>query len=344
MNKQNKIQAVIFFLTGIFLLTGVLIYLRVQKQKAEYINNQGQTQGTTYSITYLQPEGINLQNKINRRLRQFDLSLSNWNPNSIISLINKNDSTVRTDSDFENMYKMAREVSERTNGAFDITVEPLVTAWGFGSDNRKMVKVPDVSRLLPLVGYHKIRLENHKLIKDNPAIRLDAGALSQGQSCDVIAALLEENGCQNYMVEIGGEVMCKGLNPKGEKWRVGIDQPVDNPTGAEQIQAVVHVSGVAVNTSGNYRQYYYLNGKKYSHEIDPRTGFPVVRNLLSATVIAPTCMKADAYATAFMVLGIDSSLAICKNSSDLNCYLIYEDKEGKIKEVYSDGFKKYLKE
>ncbi|NDP21595.1 MAG: FAD:protein FMN transferase [Paludibacter sp.] len=340
---MNK-KVIIYLTLGLLFLAFAFIYKSKQPEsKVEYIHNEGKTQGTFYSATYLQPDGIDLQPKIEERLHEFDLSLSTYNPKSIISQINQNVDSVRTDAFFDEMYKMARSVSEKTNGAFDITVAPLVNAWGFGSGDQKRDKDPDLAKILPIIGYQKIKLENNKIIKQNPEIKLDASALAQGLSTDVIARLLEENGCTQYMVEIGGEVMCKGLNPKGEKWKIGIDKPIDDPSnGSQEFQTIVSITNVAINTSGNYRQFYYRDGKKYAHEIDPRSGYPVVHNLLSATVTAPNCMQADAYATAFMILGVDSALQICKSIPDMDCYLIYVDKDGKNQVIYTDGFKKYI--
>ncbi|MPM45506.1 FAD:protein FMN transferase [bioreactor metagenome] len=174
---------------------------------------------------------------------------------------------------------------------------------------------------------------------------LDASAIAKGQSSDVIGKLLESNGCENYMIEIGGEVACKGVNPSGKKWQIGIDKPIDSPfDNDDELQTIVAISGVGLATSGNYRQFYYKDGKKYAHTINPKTGYPVDHNLLSATVIAPTCMQADAYATAFMVLGVKNSLALCKKIPGMECYLIYVDDKGNNKVAYSDGFKKYLAE
>lgn len=344
--KKRAVVIIFIGVLSILIASGIHFWhenRKIKAQNVEYIHNEGETQGTTYSAIYQQPEGINLQSKIERRLHEFDLSLSTYVPTSIISRINKNDPTVRTDEDFEFMFKMAMEVSKHTNGAFDITVGPLVKAWGFGFGNTDHSKIPDVKKYLPYVGYHKVRIENHKLIKENSNIMVDANALAQGQSSDVIAKLLENNGCKNYMIEIGGEIVCKGVNSKGEKWQIGIDKPIDDATNRiNEIQTVISITNCGLTTSGNYRKFYYLNGKKYAHEIDPRNGYPVVHNLLSATVVAPTCIEADAYATAFMVIGVDSSLQVCKSIPNLDCYLIYTDKDGKNQVVYTEGFKKYL--
>jgi len=339
---MKRTGLITLFIGLVCLIIGIGLYFAL-KPKPAYVHNEGEAQGTTWSATYEQPEGKDLQKKIEKRLHEFDLSLSTYIPQSIISRINNNDSTVRTDDDFEKMYSVAMEVSKRTNGAFDITVGPLVKAWGFGFGNAEPSKIPDVSKFLPYVGYHKVRLENHKLLKDDPHILIDANALAQGQSSDIIGKLLEDNGCKNYMIDIGGEVVVKGLNKKGQKWQIGIDNPIDDPTNSiDEIQAVIAISNCGLTTSGNYRKYYYLNGKKYAHEIDPRQGYPVVHNLLSATVVAQTCIVADAYATAFMVIGVDSSLQVCKSIPGMDCYLIYTDKNGKNQVVYTEGFRKYL--
>jgi FAD:protein FMN transferase len=318
------------------------VALPVVKDQA-YIHNKGLAQGTSYSAIYLQPLGLDLKAKIDERLRAFDMSLSTYKPQSIISRINCNDSTVLTDQDFEVMFSAAQETAEQTNGALDITVGPLVKAWGFAFGNKDHSKLPNPDDYLPFVGYKKVRIVNHKLIKDDPRILIDANAVAQGYSSDLIAELLEDNGCKNYMIEIGGEVVCKGMNPKAAKWRIGIDKPIDDSIASSgQLQAVVALNNGALTTAGNYRKFYYLNGKKYSHTIDPHTGRPVDHNLLSATVIAPTALMADAYDTAFMVLGVEKSLEICKKIHGLECYLIYVDKNGKIQVAYSKGFKKFL--
>lgn len=314
-------------------------------EAVEYLHNEGKTQGTYYSATYLQPDGRDLKAKIEERLQQFEMSLSTYNPNSIISRINNNDPTVKTDLDFETIFYAAQEAAVRTNGALDITVGPLVKAWGFAFGNNDHSKLPNVSDFLPYVGYKKVRIENHKVIKDDPRILIDANSIAQGYSVDVIAKLLRDNGCKNYMIEIGGEVACKGLNANGEKWRIGIDKAVDDSTSMNnELQTILSITDCAVTTAGDYRKFYIKDGKKYSHIINPHTGYPANSNLLSVTIVAPTAIMADAYDTPFMVLGVDSCLKVCKSIPGMECYLIYVDKNGKNQIAYSEGFKKYLAE
>lgn len=316
-----------------------------EQQVVKYIHNDGVAQGTFYSATYLQPEGKDLKAQIDTFFSEFDRSLSNYNPNSIISRINKNDPTVKTDAYFKKMFETAMYVSEKTNGAFDITVNPLVSAWGFGAAKKDRNSAPDIKSILSLVGYKKVKLIDGVVVKSDPRITLDAGGIGQGFSADLIAGIFEKNGCENYMIDIGGEIVCKGVNPDGSNWKIGIDKPVDDPDNASvELQAIVGITNKALTTSGNYRQFYYKDGKKYAHTIDPKTGYPVGHSLLSATIIADNCIVADAYATAFMVVGKDSAMAICKRTLGMDCYLIYTDEKGKYQVEYTEGFKKYLVE
>lgn len=340
---KKKKYIVLLALVVIFVPLYFILHKSPKPVEVAYVHNEGKAQGTYYSATYQQPEGKDLQPEIEQFFSDFDASLSTYRPNSIISKINQNNDSVVTDAYFENMFKAAQEVSEKSNGAFDITVGPLVNAWGFGFETNDKSKLPDVAKLLPLIGYQKVKLVNHKIIKENPNIIIDASGIAQGYSADLIAAIFEKNGCKNYMIDIGGEIMCKGLNPKGKKWQIGVDKPVDDPEDASgELQTVLSISDIAVTTSGNYRKFYYKDGKKYAHTINPKTGYPVSHNLLSATVIAPTCIMADAYATAFMVVGVDSAMALCKRIPGMDCYLIYTDELGKYQVTYTDGFKKYL--
>jgi thiamine biosynthesis lipoprotein len=220
------------------------------------------------------------------------------------------------------MYQCAQEINRLSHGAFDITVAPLVNAWGFGFTNRETA-TPEL-------------IDSLRRVKNV----LDASAIAKGQACDVVAQLLKESGSENYLVDIGGEVVLHGVNDQGEPWRVGITKPVDDPTGEKsEIQEVIASTHLCMATSGNYRQFYYENGLRRSHTIDPRTGYPVNHNLLSATVIAPSCMRADALATACMVLGVDSAMMLVESLPDTECYLIYSPAEADtLAVIHTAGF------
>lgn len=330
--------------SSLFLLLVIFLCACGNKQNENYLNIKGKIFGTYYSITYLHPQQIDLTRDVENVWKEFDNSLSTFNPNSIISRINKNDTSVVTDAYFNEMYRIANTVSSNTEGAFDITVAPLVNSWGFGTSSVHNAMQPNVDSLLQFVGYEKIKLEKGKLKKNDTRIMLDANAIAKGQACDITAKLLEEKGCENFMVEIGGEIVCKGLNPQGKTWKLGIDIPIEDPVDAnKELDTIVSITNVGMATSGNYRQFYYRDGKKYAHTINPQTGFPVQHTLLSATVIAPSCIEADAYATAFMVLGVEKSLSICNSLKDVSCYLIAVDKDGKYVHHISDNFVQYLR-
>lgn len=325
-----------------FFVVPLLIFTSCNIKNADYQVNDGRAQGTFYHIVYQQPNGLDLHDSIQQLLSEFDFSLSTYNSESLISAINQNVDSVKTDLYFEEMYNEALFISKESDGAFDITVASLVNYWGFGFDNMEESDKPEIKKLLSTVGYQKIKLLDHKLIKENKEIILDANAIAQGYSADVIAKFLETKACENYLVEIGGEIVCAGVNPKGISWQVGIDKPDDDPENENQeLQQVVAISNVGLATSGNYRKFYYKGGKKFSHTIDPKTGYPVEHSLLSATVIAKTGIRADGFATAFMVMGVDKALKLCNKIPDMECYLIYQE-NGANKVVFTPGFEKYL--
>jgi len=328
----------------ILLVISIAFFIWENPKESEYINNTGLIFGTTYSMTYESPEGIDYQEAVHQQLMDVvDNSLSTFNPKSTISLINTNQSH-HTDSAFEKVYNQAKYISEVTNGAFDMTVAPLVNTWGFGYKDKDHILPTDdeVKALLDIVGYQKVHLENHQLIKDHPKTTLDASAIAKGYSVDVAAEFLESKGITNYMVEIGGEIRVGGLNKENNKWRLGIDKPIEDLTlNHRALDTIIHLTDVALATSGNYRQFYYKDGKRYSHTIDPISGYPVDHTLLSATVLAADCMTADALATACMVMGAEKSLEVCETLQGVEIYLIV-DEDGQSKEIYSEGLKKFL--
>ena len=313
---------------GFAIIAAILLLLLPNTPKKQYYHNQGNVFGTYYNIRYEGTE--DMHTAIQQRLQEFDHSLSMFNPNSVISHINRNDSMV-TDSLFEAMYHEAHAISQLSGGAFDITVAPLVNAWGFGTKIQEpRTKNQDINldSIKAFVGYQHIRLNNHHLEKDDNRITLDASAIAKGYACDVVADLLRENGCHNLLVDIGGEVVLQGVNDKGNAWRVGITRPTIDATGAEkELQEVIASSDLCMATSGNYLQYYFVDGQRRSHTIDPRNGYPVQHSLLSATVTASTCMRADALATACMVLGEQAALDMINQTTDAACYLIIADSD-----------------
>ena len=313
---------------GFAIIAAVLLLLLPNTPKKQYYHNQGHIFGTYYNIRY---EGTNdLHHAIKVRLQDFDQSLSMFNPASVISRINRNDSII-TDSLFETMYLEAHAISELSNGAFDITVAPLVNAWGFGTKSQEpRTKSQDINldSIKAFVGYKHIRLNSHHLEKDDSRITLDASAIAKGYACDVIAQLLRQHDCKNLLVDIGGEVVLQGVNDKGNPWRVGITRPTIDATGAEkELQEVIESTQLCMATSGNYLQYYFADGKRRSHTIDPRSGYPVEHSLLSATVTANSCMRADALATACMVLGETEAINMIEQTNDAACYLIIADSD-----------------
>lgn len=308
---------------GFAIIAALLLLLLPNDSKKQYYHNQGNIFGTYYNIRYEATEDLHMA--IQERLKEFDHSLSMFNPNSVISHINRNDS-IQVDSLFETMYHEAYAISCLSNGAFDITVAPLVNAWGFGKRSQEAkTNAQDINTdsIKAFVGYKKISLSDHILYKQDARITLDASAIAKGYACDIIAQLLHAYGCENLLVDIGGEVVLQGVNDKGKPWRVGITRPTIDAQGAEkELQEIIESSNLCMATSGNYLQYYYVDGQRRSHTIDPRTGQPVHHSLLSATITASSCMRADALATACMVMGNEEALQMIESTTDAACYFI----------------------
>lgn len=326
----------------IFLAAGlwILMFTACTKQK-QYFEESGSVFHTIYHIKY---EGSEiLTEKIDAEFQKFNLSLNPFNPNSIISKVNRNEA-VEADDWFIEVFNKAKEVSDHSEGIFDITCAPLVNLWGFGFSKMDSVTPQMIDSIKQFVGYQKVRLDGRKVVKDDSRILLNCSAIAKGYASDIIARLLEREGIENYMVEIGGEVTMKGVNQNGKCWRIGINKPEDDSTGVKNdIEEVVQLckkGGVA--TSGNYRNYYVKDGKKYAHTIDPRTGYPSEQSILSATIVAEDCITADAYATAFMAMGLEKAREAAKNIPGIEYYVIYSDENGKHQIEYSTGMLQYL--
>ena len=316
------------FLT--FLVIGTILILNESKQEQpQYRTAQGLVFGTRYNVTYLY--NADLQPDIDHTLALVDSALSMFNAESTISAVNRSESIQVTDTMFLKVYRRAMEISAMTGGAFDITVAPAVNAWGFGFKHAENIRQATIDSLMEIIGYSKIHEQDGLITKDDPRIMLDCSAIAKGFGSDMVAAMFRSKGIKDFMVEIGGEIVVSGHNPKGNLWGIGISKPVDDSLSINnELQTVIKVSDIAMATSGNYRNFYVKNGRKYAHTIDPHTCMPVSHTLLSATVLAADCATADALATSMMVMGLDSAQALCSRHPEIQAYFIFEGSDGEL--------------
>lgn len=321
----------------------VLLLAGCQSKKSEYLKISGFAQGTTYSITYENSVNEDYSEAIDSILKAFDRSLSIYDSTSIISRVNKNDSLVEADEWFIEVFNKSAEVAAVSGGAFDITVGPVVKAWGFANGPVAKHDSAHIDSLLQYVGMDKVKIEGRKVVKQFPGVKIDVNAIAQGFSVDVVCNFFESKGLENYLVEIGGEVRGKGTNAKNNFWRIGIDKPSDgNMTPGNELQAIIELKNKSLATSGNYRKFFVEDGVKYGHTINPKTGFPARNTLLSATVVCDDCMTADAFATSFMVLGVEKSKELLPQLNGVEVYFVYSNEQGEYEIFFSEGMKKMI--
>lgn len=320
MNRKKKL---VWQLPALLLLILGTVYIVRQQRSMPYQHNEGMVFGTFYSVTYQHDK--DLQKEIEAELQRVDNALSPFNKKSVITAVNNNKPAQLNDM-FLYVFDLAKQISKDTDGAFDITVAPLVNAWGFGFKNDCPPTQHTVDSLRQLIGYDKVRLVGKAVKKDDPRIMLDCSAIAKGYGSDVVARYLSSQGVKNYMVEIGGEIVACGISPRRVPWVIGVEKPVDDSLSHDKgLMTTINVTDIAMATSGNYRNFYYKDGKKYAHTIDPKTGRPVQHSILSATVLAKECAVADAYATSFMVMGLEKTKALLKRHPELKAYIIYDD-------------------
>ena len=305
------------------LIIGTVLIIRHQ-QSEPYQHNKGFVFGTIYNVTYQSSE--NLQEEIEAEMKKVDLEFSMYNDSSTVARLNRGE-MVKGSPEFDELFQLAQTINKETEGAFDITVAPLVNAWGFGFKHQQMPTPHEVDSLL------KVRDQ------------LDFSAIAKGYGSDVVARFLRSRGIQNFMVEIGGEVVTQGVSDKRLPWKIGVTKPTDDSLSVSgDLQTVLNVTDIAMATSGNYRKFYYKGGRKYAHTIDPKTGYPVQHSLLSATVLAKDCAIADAYATAFMVLGMNRAKRVLERHPELMAYFIYSTPEGSFDVWFSPKMKDKIAE
>lgn len=293
------------------------------------MNYSGVTQGSYFSITYFDEDGRRFENEIDSIFEAVDNSVSLWNENSIIRRVNRNEDVV-VDQIFKDNFEWSRKASEFSGGAFDATIGPLVSAWGFHYKKELEMTPEMVDSIRQLVDYRKIEIVNDKVVKANPNMTLDFNAVAQGYTADLVGKLLETNGIFNYLVDVGGEIMTRGTKPNGEQWVIGIERPAENFDSERSVQIKLNLKDKGIVTSGNYRKYIEKDGVRYSHSIDPKSGYPAPQNLLSATVIAENATWADCLASVCMLVGRDKAIELLEHEKDVEAYFIYVE-DGKIK-------------
>lgn len=293
------------------------------------MNYSGVTQGSYFSITYFDEDGRRFENEIDSIFEAVDNSVSLWNENSIIRRVNRNEDVV-VDQIFKDNFEWSRKASEFSGGAFDATIGPLVSAWGFHYKKELEMTPEMVDSIRQLVDYRKIEIVNDKVVKANPNMTLDFNAVAQGYTADLVGKLLETNGIFNYLVDVGGEIMTRGTKPNGEQWVIGIERPAENFDSERSVQIRLNLKDKGIVTSGNYRKYIEKDGVRYSHSIDPKSGYPAPQNLLSATVIAENATWADCLASVCMLVGRDKAIELLEHEKDVEAYFIYVE-DGKIK-------------
>jgi thiamine biosynthesis lipoprotein len=298
---------------------------------------QGEAQGSYYAVTYYDSLERNFQPEVDSIFHAVDVSVNLWVDTSVISRVNRNEE-VTLDSIFVDNFRIAQEAAALSGGYFDPTISPIVAAWGFSYKNGDSITPQLIDSLKQLVDYRKVRIENGKVVKDNPAMTLDFNAIAQGYTSDLIASFLDSRGIKNYLVNTGGEIMSRGCKPDGQPWIVGIEKPADNWDSEQVVQTRVALRDKGLVTSGSTRKYVERNGKRYSHCIDPNTGYPVEHQVLSVTVLAENSVWADALASICMVMGMEKSLPLIEGMDGVEAYYIYVNEKGDLETFATEGF------
>ena len=324
----------------IFIISTLLLFSC--KEQPKKTNYSGITQGSYFSITYYDESGRTFESEFDSIFDAVENSVSLWDENSIIRKVNRNEDVV-VDKVFRDNFEWAKKASEFSDGAFDATIGPLVAAWGFHYKKEMEMTPAMVDSIRQLVDFKKIEIIDNKVVKAKPNMTLDFNAVAQGYTADLIGTFLEEKGVTNYLVDVGGEIMARGGKPNGENWIIGIEKPSENYDSERNVQLKITLKDKGIVTSGNYRKYIEKDGVRYSHSIDPKTGYPVPQNLLSATVIADNAAWADCLASICMIVGKDKALQMLEDNADIEGYLIFADEDGTIKTTSTSGFKEYIK-
>lgn len=329
---------------GICLIALTFLFLFIScSRQPQKITLQGLAQGSYYAITYYDEQNRNFQREIDSIFHAVDVSVNLWVDSSVISKVNRNEE-VALDSIFIDNFRIAQEAARLSDGYFDPTISPIVAAWGFSYKNGDSITPQLIDSLKQLVDYRKIRIESGKIVKENPAMTLDFNAIAQGYTSDLIARFLESRGIKIYLVDTGGEIMARGEKPNGQPWIVGIEKPAENWDSERALQTRIALRDKGLVTSGSTRKYVERNGKRYSHCIDPKTGYPVEHNVLSVTVLAENSVWADALASICMVMGMERSLPLIENMDGMEAYYILVNDQNELETFATEGFRALVME
>lgn len=285
----------------------------------------GTTQGSYYSILYYDEQNRDFGRDFDSIFKEIESALSLWDENSIISRVNRNDTAVVLNQIFIDNFNYAIKAAELSDGYFDPTVGPLVSAWGFHFKEGIEMTPEIVDSIRYLVGYRKVKIENDKVVKQNPNMTLDFNAVAQGYTTDMVGSFLASQGVDNFLVDVGGEILARGNKPNGALWSVGIEKPAEDKNDERIVQEIVELKDKSIVTSGNYRKYVERNGKRYSHSIDPNTGYPAANNMLSATIICDDTAWADCLASICMLVGMEKAKEILATQKGVKAFFIYEE-------------------
>ncbi len=307
------------------------------QQEPQLVRFSGEAQGTYYAVSYYDENATNYQPQVDSLLDAFNLVTSLWEPNSEICAVNEN-KEMSVGTIFQDIFEKAVGISELTDGAFDFTIGPLVKAYGFWNKQREAITDAKIAEYLQYVNYKNVQLTDGKIVKTHPEIKMDFNAIAKGYAVDLLGKFLADRGVETYLVDMGGEVLAKGLKPNGKKWRIGIEEPAETANSDRKVESVLELENGAIASSGTYRKYYEKDGKRYSHTIDPKTGKPVEHTLLSVTVRDTAVWRADAIATAMMVLGVEKSLQLLEKLPGTEAYFISAGDNGALEIKKSENF------
>lgn len=321
-----------------------LASLSFQGARQNNFKIKGRAQGTSYQISYYHSNEVVSKYQIDSILERIDYSMSLFRPNSLISQFNKSPKAGKLDMHFLNVMQNAFLINKDTKGIFDVTVEPLLDAWGFSVIKRDSLPTKKkINTLLPLIGMDKIKIDGNRLIKEQAAVQINVNGIAQGYTVDVLADFLKEHGIRNFFIELGGEIRAEGRKPDNSQFMIGIEGPLTEGVNNVGIKHRIYLEDMAVTTSGGYNQFVRKDDKQYIHILNPTTGFPIESDILSITVLAKDAVTADGYDNALMAMGMKEALKFLHSRPEIDAYIVYRTSDRIVQDTMTNGFKAIIK-